>query len=491
VLTAALCATAFVAGITGTWSPCGFSMVETLGSAAQRGMRWTTRAACATFTLGALAGGALTFGTLAALGHAAKGVGGPAATGVAVAVAALAALGEARGVRIVPQIRRQVPEPWRRRLPLPFASALYGALLGLGFTTFVLTWAVWALAAVSVALGDTTAGLAIGVAFGVGRALPVVAIAPSSWRGLGARLLATMAEHPASLRLVRAADAMCLAACAVLLAAGPAYAAVVDSTGTDPSTAGADVAWERPGTGGVVSSGGLETVLPGDIPAIGGAFVAWRNGSAVTVAIRATLAPVLQFDANGVDELAISQTWIALRGTDGSRDTLDARPLASPQTAHRVISVNAPDQIGRPMLDGDRLVFGLVHGKQTSIVSVDLAHGRRRTLRSGTNVQYLNPSLLSGALLYVRVSRCAQELRLARRGRDHALLRLEPVAAQDRGHDHGHTTQGSRQPCPGGRRPPGRRLLWTTALAANTAFVTILGVANNGALTPSLLAVRR
>ena len=139
-------------------------MVETLGSAAQRGMRWTTRAACSTFTLGALAGGALTFGTLAALGHAAKGVGGPAATGVAVAVAALAALGEARGVRIVPQIRRQVPEPWRRRLPLPFASALYGALLGLGFTTFVLTWAVWALAAVSVALGDTTAGLAIGVA---------------------------------------------------------------------------------------------------------------------------------------------------------------------------------------------------------------------------------------------------------------------------------------------------------------------------------------
>ena len=144
-------------------------------------------------------------------------------------------------MRIVPQIRRQVPEPWRRRLPLPFASALYGALLGLGFTTFVLTWAVWALAAVSVALGDTTAGLAIGVAFGVGRALPVVAMAPSSWRGLGARLLATMAEHPASLRIVRAADAMCLAACAVLLAAGPAYAAVVDSTGTDPSTAGADV----------------------------------------------------------------------------------------------------------------------------------------------------------------------------------------------------------------------------------------------------------
>src|SRR4029078_5007261 len=64
VLTAALCATAFVAGITGTWSPWGLSMVETPCSPAHPGMRWTTRAACATFTLGALAGGALTFGTL-------------------------------------------------------------------------------------------------------------------------------------------------------------------------------------------------------------------------------------------------------------------------------------------------------------------------------------------------------------------------------------------------------------------------------------------
>ena len=41
--------------------------------------------------------------------------------------------------RIVPQIRRQLPEHWRRAMPMPLAAALYGVLLGLGFTTFVLT----------------------------------------------------------------------------------------------------------------------------------------------------------------------------------------------------------------------------------------------------------------------------------------------------------------------------------------------------------------
>ena len=66
--------------------------------------------ACVTFAAGALAGGVLTFGGLSALGHA-LGAGAPA---VAALVALAAAAGEARGARIVPQVRRQVPESWRR-----------------------------------------------------------------------------------------------------------------------------------------------------------------------------------------------------------------------------------------------------------------------------------------------------------------------------------------------------------------------------------------
>ena len=153
-----LIALALVAGVTGAWSPCGFSMVETLAPSGYAGRMRVTVVACATFAVGALVGGAITFGGLACLGDAL----GAAAPAVAAVIAIAAAALEARGARIMPQVRRQVPESWRRVLPVPLAAGLYGVLLGLGFTTFILTFAVWALAGVSVALGDPMLGLLVG-----------------------------------------------------------------------------------------------------------------------------------------------------------------------------------------------------------------------------------------------------------------------------------------------------------------------------------------
>jgi hypothetical protein len=214
VLETVLILAAAAAGVTGAWSPCGFSMVETLAPQGYAGRMRVTVAACATFAAGALAGGAITFGGLALLGEA-LGAGGPVALAVAAAVALAAAIGEARGARIVPQVRRQVPESWRRRMPVPLAAGLYGVLLGLGFTTFILTFAVWALAGASIAIGDPALGLAVGLAFGAGRLLPVVVLAPAG----GGALHAAMAERPRILRSLRAVDAVALAACAVALVA--------------------------------------------------------------------------------------------------------------------------------------------------------------------------------------------------------------------------------------------------------------------------------
>ncbi len=195
----ALLAAALVAGLTGAWSPCGFSMVETIGPRGHSGGRAATLAACATFTLGAVAGGAATFGALAWLGDLVHGAAGRSAYLAAAALAIAAAALELRGGRIVPQIRRQLPEPWRWRMPMPAVAALYGVLLGLGFTTFVLTFGVWALAGISFAVGDPALGLGIGAAFGIGRALPVVVIAPLIERPLGQRMNAAMAERPGSI----------------------------------------------------------------------------------------------------------------------------------------------------------------------------------------------------------------------------------------------------------------------------------------------------
>ena len=209
---------AVAAGVTGAWSPCGFSMVETLAPPGYAGRLRVTAAACVTFAAGALAGGAITFGGLALLGEA-LGAGGAGALAVAAAIALAAAVGEARGARIVPQVRRQVPESWRRRLPVPLAAGLYGVLLGLGFTTFILTFAVWALAGVSVALGDPALGLAIGLGL---RGRPAAArrrTRPRRRDRPGRRFHAAMAERPRILRSLRAVDAVALAGCAVALVA--------------------------------------------------------------------------------------------------------------------------------------------------------------------------------------------------------------------------------------------------------------------------------
>jgi hypothetical protein len=221
VLEIALVLAAAVAGVTGAWSPCGFSMVETLAPQGYAGRLRTSLAACLTFAVGALAGGVVTFGGLALVGQAlgAGGAGGTPNLAVAAAVALAAALGEARGARIVPQVRRQVPESWRRRLPVPLAAGLYGVLLGLGFTTFILTFAVWALAGACIAVGDPALGVAVGLAFGAGRLLPVIALAPAAGSALGAAAHAAMAERPRVLRSLRAVDAVAMTACAVALVA--------------------------------------------------------------------------------------------------------------------------------------------------------------------------------------------------------------------------------------------------------------------------------
>ena len=220
MLTACLLAAALAAGVTGAWSPCGFSMVETLAPHGYARRLRTSVAACATFAVGALAGGAITFGGLALVG-AALGAGGPVGLGIAAVVALAAAAAEARGLRIAPQIRRQVPEAWRRVLPVPLAAAGYGVLLGLGFTTFVLSFAVWALAGASIALGDPALGLAMGLAFGAGRALPVILLAPFAGTERGGAVTAAMCEHPAILLGLRRVDALALAVCALALGVAP------------------------------------------------------------------------------------------------------------------------------------------------------------------------------------------------------------------------------------------------------------------------------
>jgi hypothetical protein len=475
VLTAVVIVAALAAGVTGAWSPCGFSMVETLAPAGYAGRLRTTVVACATFALGALAGGAITFGGLALLGSA-LGAGAPA---VAALVALAAAAGEARGARIVPQMRRQVPESWRRRMPLPLAAGLYGVLLGLGFTTFILSFAVWALAGMSVALGDPALGLMAGLSFGAGRTLPVIALAPSGGGTFGE----AMAQRPRILRSLRAIDAAALAACAIALWAAPAQAATASIVAigvSDPSVDGSTVAFSRPGAPGVLRSPVGDQAAPGAHPAIGGGRLAYVGSETVEVP------GVGSIPAGGVNAVAVSAGWVAWRA--GAALWVAPIGVGGFGGGTRV----AVGEVGRPGLDGNTLLYDY----SGRIAAVDLTTMQRTILRREPRAQLRGPSALNGRLVYVRATYRRQQVMtgplIAQSTRiDKALWGTVPTGRRDAGEE-----GGKHKDAPGHRhdlwprpKPGVADTLTTTAAAADGVYVTRLRQRKGAPLVAAVLRV--
>ncbi len=482
----ALTAAALIAGIAGAWSPCGFSMVDTLAPDGYAQRMRVTVIACAAFAVGALAGGVVTFGGLALLGDA-LGAGGGAAAAIVVAVLLVAAAGDLAGRRIVPQIRRQVPEAWRRVMPVAVAAGLYGVLLGLGFTTFVLSYAVYALAAACLALGEPATGVAVGLAFAIGRSVPVLVLAPLQDTERGVVLAGMMGEKPGVLRAIRATGALVLAAAALIVALhGTAATAAeqVTASGTDPSTSGAALVWQLPagGNGMILRPGGQPQRLPGSDPAIGPQTVVWRDGGELVVARADTLQVLRRVAAPGAEEPAISNRWLVWRARDGARDIMYRLDLVGTgQAAAPIRVVGAPGRLGRPSLDGDRVVYHYARRANSAIEEIYLPTGRRRVLRRGrAGALLLNPSEHNGTLLYVSSSFYRQAVlagsRLGRR--DRTLLSMHPTIRRDLGHEPGRHNHVAGYPKKRPRKLPKRApagveiTLWSTALDAGNAYVS-------------------
>ena len=446
-------------------------MVGTVRAARHRGP------AGAAFAAGIALGAAAVFAALGAIGAA---VSGHAVVLAAVALGAIAVASDALGLRVRPQIRFQVPEPWRREMPLSRALFLYGLLLGTGLTTYVPATTAWALPALSLALGDVRLSLAIAAAFAAGRALPVLVLAARGGETV-------LAERPRGQRLLRVLVAASLLV--ALFAGSVGAAGTIAFPANDPSAVGTDLAWQRPGVGGFLDRAGTITQLPGNDPAVGGTFVAWHDGALVTVADRTTLAPVVQDTIPGVTKLAVSRSWLAYR----TATEIGVRPVGTTGPGGVVVKVKQPATLGRPALGVDLVAFSRSSRDLSWITAVNATSGKRLVLRSSRDDQLLNPSLLDGQLLYVRSSRCAQELVLgpAREGgRDRVLYRIGPLAGQDRGHDPGYSQQGERVPCPSKPRLTAK-VLWTTALSPTTAYVTVLRPGTGRRLVPILIAVTR
>ncbi|CAA9474187.1 MAG: hypothetical protein AVDCRST_MAG85-176 [uncultured Solirubrobacteraceae bacterium] len=228
------------------------------------------------------------------------------------------------------------------------------------------------------------------------------------------------------------------------------------AAGSDPSVDGTDVAFVTPGFGvAVLLRGGVGwTRFSAHGIAVGGRYVATTDGKFVRVAERDTGREVLALEDTLAAHPAVSDRWLVYRRS-GPSTTLVAVPIAG-GPARIVAGAGLPASLGRPSLDGSRLVFDVFGRREKRIDEIDLTTGRRSTLRSGRHT-FAHPSVRGGRLLWVEYGRRHHSLRLgdlsARGGR--VLLRI-PTRSQP--------------------PPPGRaaveRTLFTTALGDDAAFVT-------------------
>jgi hypothetical protein len=263
---------------------------------------------------------------------------------------------------------------------------------------------------------------------------------------------------------------------------------------SDPSVDGRLLAWHEPGAAGVLTGGPTPTRVGGVHPAVGGARLAVVRDGAIHVTHTSGQPFALVVPARGADAIAVSASWVVWRARDSGRDTIRAAPLAG----GRVVRVMRAADLGRPALDGDRVVFHVGGRSGGRIMFADLGRGRRRTVRRERRAQLLNPSLRGNRLLYVRALYSRQELVIGPLGRrppsrDRPLWATVPTGFRDAGHEpgvqhhaHGHPKRLWRRP-----RKGVAATLWTTALAADAAYVTRLRQENGGPPVAELLRVTR
>ena len=223
---------AVAAGLRGTWSPCGLSMLSSITPFSERARGYRYATTCAWFVAGSTVGGAV-LGAVAALGALAVSplVGGAAvpwllAVGIVAALVCAASDAGVGPVRL-PTLPRQVDEAWLDTYRRWIYAAGFGVQIGAGFTTYVMTAANYLLVALAVLSGSPGWALATGLVFGVTRGLVVTL---GAWATTPARLrdLHRVLERRASLSLrlmvgLQAVVAVGLAA----VAGGPLWAVAV------------------------------------------------------------------------------------------------------------------------------------------------------------------------------------------------------------------------------------------------------------------------
>jgi sulfite exporter TauE/SafE len=201
-------------------------MLASINPLGERSRNRTWRVTVSWYVAGSVVGGALMGVALGGVGAALDAVLAPSGTVVAVVAALLGLVGLAFelhvGGLILPTVRRQVDENWLSRYRAWVYAGGFGLQLGLGVVTVVTTATVYLTWAFALLSGSLVGGLAIGVTFGIARALPMVLVADADTPAkLRDALRRFMRWAPAAQRLSMATTAF-LPLLAVVLLVGSA-----------------------------------------------------------------------------------------------------------------------------------------------------------------------------------------------------------------------------------------------------------------------------
>ncbi len=174
-LAVAALAVAAVAGARGTWSPCGLSMVSAINPLSERarGNRYWLTAGW--FVFGSVLGGLALGAAGGLLAFAAHPLPTTAALwlGAAACLVTLAADRRLAGFGL-PLHPRQVNELWLTQYRRWLYAAGFGAQIGLGFATYIMTAATYLMVALAVLTGSPTLAVTTGAVFGLVRGLAVL-----------------------------------------------------------------------------------------------------------------------------------------------------------------------------------------------------------------------------------------------------------------------------------------------------------------------------
>jgi hypothetical protein len=429
-------------------------MIETITPAGCGG-RNRYRLALLLFTLAAIAAAAVVGAFLGLVGGA---LGVERAVLLLAAVAALAAAREAGLVRVpLPQLRRQVPERWHHELPLPLWATGYGAGLGIGFATFQPVATFWVAVLAALAVGRPVTAAAGFALYGVGRAAMVV-FPPRPQRDVTRVVERLAARRP----LLKRANAVALAACAVLLAGAPVAAAEELSLGVgselDPTRSGSVIAYTKrvDGVKSVIVrvSDTERYTFEGESPSLSGPYLAYTAADGVhVVEWRAPETPIVISNASKP-----ALDWPRLvyrRVADDGTKRLWVENLSN-GWRRRLMTVSAPIDIGRATIADDRIAWHTASATGSSIFIHRIKGWTRQRFRRSRIALLAYPAVSPRRIVWADQRPTKSYLRLYRFGAS----RSYTLATSDR--------RSIRY--------------WTTALYGRHAYVTRWKTGTRGAL---------